>query len=551
MADYLAYVADTLIGRAMFNFDAQGFANFIVSGSIRVSVSDSFTKAQWQAAGGALSSLVYTDAASGAGNWSQARIDNIDFILQTYENFIPVDFGSVINRSGSTPDRVGVTSDINISVISRADLPFSADSALSTDLQFLYTGSRGDIVVNSAKTEPDPTFSTLWFSGHVLMHEIGHELGLAHPHVGIANGHYILSTDFIATDAVGFDQLGFVIRSGLDMNKEYFTIMSYDDQITPEGNTFAQTPMILDVIALQAAYGEGRGSSGSGDDTIAPGAEGFVSSYRTYFDTGGTDTIDLVNYAKGAYLHMGAAIDGATHLTGVAMSTQDEAVMRAGGSPESLRWFYGEFEQALGSQSADHIVGNGLANRIAGRGGDDVIDGADGIDTAIYSGPRSGYVLRSFGDMVNVADTVAGRDGVDRLTHIEDIRFSDGLLVLDVPTDAGSEVYALYRAALGRTPDEAGFRYWTATTRSPAELALAFARSMEFATDVPGAPPARFVSALYANAFEREPDGAGLAYWTGAIESGMTQEQVVQSFAQSGEVMKRVSDAGSIGFWLA
>jgi serralysin len=551
MAEYLAYSPDTVMTRAMFNYDAQGGTDFTLKGTIRVSVSDSFTKADYTAAGGNLSSDVYTNAASGNANWSQAQIDNINIVLQTYMSFIPVSFTTVKNLSGLDPADVGLTSDINISLIARSDLPFAGESALSTDLQFLYNGSRGDIVINSAKIEPNPNFPLTWYSGHVLMHEIGHELGLAHPHIGFVNGNPILTTDFIATDKTGFDQLGFVIHSGLDMNKEYFTVMSYDDQIPADGNTFAQTPMILDVIALQTAYGEGRGSSGSSDDTIAPGQDGLVSSYRTYFDTGGIDTIDLVNYAKGAYLHMGASIEGARHLVGVSMSMDDEALMASGGSPQSLRWFYGEFENALGSAVADRIIGNALANTITGRGGDDVIEGGEGIDISVYRGMRSEYTLRSDAGVVIVADTVAGRDGTDRLSHVEDLRFSDGTLVLDIAPEDGVQVYALYRVALGRTPDEAGFRYWTAVGQAPGDLAKDFAISLEFTTDVPGQPPNAFVTALYESAFGRVPDAAGLAYWTGALQHGVTHDQVVSSFAGSAEVLNAVSAANQTGFWLA
>ena len=81
MADFLAYSPDTIIARAMFNFDAFNATNFILSGPITVTVSDSFTKAQYDASKGNLSSDVYTNAASGAGGWTAAQLDNINAIL--------------------------------------------------------------------------------------------------------------------------------------------------------------------------------------------------------------------------------------------------------------------------------------------------------------------------------------------------------------------------------------------------------------------------------------------------------------------------------------
>src|SRR5262245_51465352 len=120
--------------------------------------------------------------------------------------------------------------------------------------------------------------------------------------------------------------------------------------------------MILDVIALQQAYGEGPGTSGSGNDTIVAGNAG----YRTYFDIGGIDTIDLsVFYTKGAYLNMGVSITGAAHLVGVGMSLHDaQTTILEGGDPAHLRWFYGEFENAIGGQFSDVLVGNVFGNSI-------------------------------------------------------------------------------------------------------------------------------------------------------------------------------------------
>jgi Ca2+-binding RTX toxin-like protein len=201
--------------------------------------------------------------------------------------------------------------------------------------------------------------------------------------------------------------------------------MSYDDQ--PEN---AHTPMILDVIALQQAYGEGAGTHGAANDTIAAGNLG----YRVYFDKGGVDTIDLAMYESGAYLHMGATSQGAAHLVGVAMSRRDGDALASGSNPAYLRWFYGEYENAKGA-SFDEIIGNSLANVISGLGGNDEIDGGGGIDTVVFTGLRSQYsvILRSDGT-INVADLrLAASDGTDTLTNVEFLQFSDLTMAAPAP----------------------------------------------------------------------------------------------------------------------
>lgn len=463
-ATYLPHTPAGLIEKALFNFDAFGIANYKFAGTVGISVSDAFTAAQYHANPSLLSSDIYTSLASGNANWTTTQLDNINLVTSTYSNFIHLGFSPVVNESGFTPSAVGAASNINISLIYRTDLRLSGQSALNTDASFGYAQSRGDIVLNlngfgSSGLANDDTLDGSTFGFHTLMHEMGHSIGLSHPHSSITEELATLTADYAATMNAGFDKLGFPIHSSADMNKEYFSVMSYDDQ-TPASapDTFAQTPMILDVIALQAAYGEGGGSSGTGDSTIAPGGSGGVGSYRTYFDVGGNDTIDLVNYASGAYLHMGTSIVSAPHLVGVSMSSADANNMKsAAGDPASLRWFYGEFENASGSAASDDIVGNSLNNIINGLGGgdtisagagNDTIDGGTGIDIALFSSGRANYTLTQAGSSYTVK-ALAATDGTDTLQGVERLRFTDGGIALDLgATQSSGQTVMLLGAVL-------------------------------------------------------------------------------------------------------
>jgi hypothetical protein len=376
------------------------------------------------------------------------------------------------------------------------------------------------------------------------MHELGHSLGLSHPHLVFnqTTGVATLTSDFVATDTVGFNKLGFVTNSGADMNKEYFTIMSYDDEKPSGGtDTFAQTPMILDVIALQNAYGPGTGSSSSGNDVITPGSAGVVSAYRTYFDVGGTDTINLVNYTTGVYLHMGTSIAGANHLVGVSMSMSDHQLMVGGGSPQSLRWFYGEFENAIGSPGTDFIIGNDLNNIITATSGNDAIDGGDGIDTVVF-GAKSSDFTRSLGAQTTVVDSTLSRYGREALTNIERLQFTDTNIALDISKDqtAGS-AYLLYQAAFNRHPDTPGVGYWIAQLDKGANLvtdvAQAFINSPEF-IGLYGANPsvANYVNLLYQNVLHRAGETGGVNYWNGQLTNNIfSRAQVLEYFAASPE----------------
>jgi hypothetical protein len=442
MAIYLNAYPSSLIAKALFNFDAFLYQNLKYSGLVTVSVSDSFTAAQYYANPSVVSPEIYTNTVSGNANWTTTQISNISSILSTFSAFANLSFSGITNYSGYNPYQVGSLSNINISLIYRTDLPFSGMSAISTDSVFRYAGSSGDIVVNVYQLGPnnsnnDISFDATSYGFHTLMHEIGHSLGLAHPHASYSAAGSVLTSDFSAISNVGFSALGFHINSAADMNKEYFTVMSYDDQRPSSGvDNFAQTPMILDLIALQEIYGPGIGSTSSGNDTITPGGGGGVGAYRSYFDTGGTDTISLGNYSQGAYLNMGTVIAGATHLVGVSMSRDDGInLISNGADPSSLRWFYGEFENAVGSTASDLIVGNSLANIITGGIGNDTIDGGGGDDTAIFSAAYSNSrLMKTVNGAITISNTI---DGTDTLINVEYAQFSDrtiSLINIALPT---------------------------------------------------------------------------------------------------------------------
>lgn len=75
-----------------------------------------------------------------------------------------------------------------------------------------------------------------------------------------------------------------------------------------------------------------------------------------------------------------------------------------------------------GGDGADYLWGNGGDDVLTGGAGNDEIDGGYGFDTAVFSGPRSAYVITK----VNDTTTVTGPDGTDTLTNIDRLRFSDG-----------------------------------------------------------------------------------------------------------------------------
>lgn len=223
-----------------------------------------------------------------------------------------------------------------------------------------------------------------------------------------------------------------------------------------------------------------------------------------------------------------------------------------------------------GSDKRDIL--NGLDGHDVLRGGaaDDAINGGAGIDTAVFAGTLAQHVITAGGiratltittdsygaDELNaidlsqfnvgsgalrtVTDQVAGRNGTDTLSQVERLKFTDVNLAFDTAQgENAGEVYRLYTAAFGRTPDQDGLGYWLDRVDHGMGLeavASAFIASPEFvATYGTNLSDSNFIHLLYEHALNRAPDAAGAAYWMNALSQGMTRGAVLASFSESAE----------------
>jgi Ca2+-binding RTX toxin-like protein len=69
----------------------------------------------------------------------------------------------------------------------------------------------------------------------------------------------------------------------------------------------------------------------------------------------------------------------------------------------------------------------------------EIVSGTDNYDTALFSGVATDYSVVVDGNAVIVTDLVAGRDGVDRLTGIERLQFSDRAIASGVGTAVNAD----------------------------------------------------------------------------------------------------------------
>lgn len=133
------------------------------------------------------------------------------------------------------------------------------------------------------------------------------------------------------------------------------------------------------------------------------------------------------------------------------------------------------------------------------------------------------------------------------LYDVERIAFSDYTVAFDV-TGTSGQVYRLYQAAFDRTPDVVGLSFNVHLVDKGLtlqQMSDAFVVSAEFRS-INGQNPTdlEFLTALYHNVLDRDPDPAGLAGWQQLLASGqLDRGDVLIGFSESLENHMRVDPA--------
>jgi len=106
-------------------------------------------------------------------------------------------------------------------------------------------------------------------------------------------------------------------------------------------------------------------------------------------------------------------------------------------------------------------------------------------------------------------------------------------------TSPAAQVTRLYDTMFNREPEDVGLTFWTNALRAGADLddlAGLFVETPEFRDRYGDTSNQEFVTLLYRNALNREPDAAGQAFWVDVLVSGRAdREDVVLAFSESAE----------------
>jgi methionine-rich copper-binding protein CopC len=264
-----------------------------------------------------------------------------------------------------------------------------------------------------------------------VMHELGHALGLNHMGNYNGDGNWTPSS---FQDSRVLSIMSYFGPSGGIRSTE---VMGADWTAASGSYYSPQTPMLNDVMAIQAIYGAST-TTRSGDTVYGfssniTGTPASIYDFTinrnpilTIFDSGGNDTLNLSGWTSPStiYLEPGvySSCNDMTNNIVIAYGCTIENVIGGGGN-DALTGNSGD-NRLDGGAGNDTLTGGAGNDTLIGGAGNDTLIGGSGDDTAIFSGVILSYTL-TYSAATGTFSVSSASTGNDSVSGVEFFQFSD------------------------------------------------------------------------------------------------------------------------------
>ncbi|HEX5776645.1 MAG TPA: M10 family metallopeptidase C-terminal domain-containing protein, partial [Caulobacteraceae bacterium] len=352
------------------------------------------------------------DDTSGFSRFSATQINATLLALQAWSDVANITF----NRVGSGTSGSGAYS--NSATILFGNYSSGSDGAAAFayyPYSYAYSAVDGDVWINSSLSyNANPQQFNY---GHmVLLHEIGHAIGISHP------------ADYNAGDD---ENITYSEHATYFEDSIQYTVMSYFYETytgASYGSPYPATIMLDDIAAAQRLYGVNM-TTRTGDTVYGfnsnAGRSWFTANSSStplifaVWDAGGTDTFDFSGYSSNARIELREGFfSNVGGLTGNIAIAQGAVI-----------------ENAKGGNGADTLIGNGVANRLQGNAGNDTLTGLGGADVFVFTAGGGADIVTdfvigtdkldasAFGSYISIAQS--GADAVVNFTGTVSVRLTN------------------------------------------------------------------------------------------------------------------------------
>jgi serralysin len=351
----------------------------------------------------------------GFSRFSAAQITQAELALQAWSDVANITF----TRVGSGTSGEGAYSNsasILLANYATGEAGAAAFGNYPGDPSF--SSSSGDIWVNSTLNyNRNPVQGS--YGALVLVHELGHAIGLAHP------------GEYDASDGV---EITYAHDAEYYEDSLQYTVMSYFDETDTGADyrgVYAASPLLDDIAAAQKEYGVNQ-TTRTGDTVYGFNATAGRSWYAATtattklvfaaWDAGGNDTFDFSGFTQSQTIDLWAG-----HFSSVGGLVGNVAIAANV-----------TIENAIGGSGVDTLIGNASGNTLSGLAGDDILIGGGGGD-ALFGGAGANtfrYAAASDSDNGHldiIHDFKAGTDKLDLVglapSNVSIIHYNGGTFV--------------------------------------------------------------------------------------------------------------------------